>query len=982
MKQSYRKGDKKMIKTLCKALRDKARTNNMRVALVTLAVLIAMLMTMFPLHIQNGNLSPGLFQIGEGIWRITIGNLVGASDADYTCDGVNDHEQFQAALDAMPAQGGQIFVIDVGNYTWGDGETVTRAIDNVSIIGVCVGVNITGDGVTPLFTAGGNNWFLSNLEVDAGGLDMGATTDWMKLHVVEDSTYYPLQTDDINIADLSSRLGVGGADTIFPADPGTDKYLMWDDDPGQLSWQDGGGVGDMDKATYDADDDGDIDTAAGGTEWDSSAATGVAYITAGAWGTKNTGITNTYIVVVDGNPSDDEFARWTPSGIEGRDKDEVQADLDLETGIDVQAYDAELAAIAGLTSAANKLIYFTGSGTADTSDLTAFARSILDDTNEATFKATVNLEIGTDVQAWDTDLNDIAALSDADSNFIVGNGANWVVESGATVRESLGLVIGTNVQAHDAELDALAGLTSAANKVPYFTGSGTADVTDFSAYGRSLVAVADEAAFKLLVNLEIGVDIISKSTFDTHEGATTGVHGVTGTILGTEDVDDTPANGATTDPISSNWAYDHETDTSTHGVTGDIVGTTDSQTLSNKDLGSDLDFAGYMAVAMTCDRGATLPTSPTAGQWFLHNPTGRSLLYQYTTSWSPLISFGSMTVYVDNTDGTDDLNHGTAVDSDAFKTVQYAVDVIPGLVGGSVYIYVNAETYAETVTIRGKSVTGNYGINIYGTLTESASATADSKTTGTGATQGTLTDTGAFGAYDNKLIYITATGEYRVIDSDTADIITIAGTFADSTNLGYKVYDWGTVINRVDVADNKAGVAVSNVKLAGATYSCVVSTSGSLSLYQCWLAATALAQTNAALQMYYSYAISSGSLGTLFGQTGASIGYINRCKICQTNGSYYCMYLINATGLVQYGTIFEGESGGADDANGLQTINNSSVIIADTAGGGYSRIRNCDNGIYAASGGVVTGTSTIQYSGNDNDEYDTVDGAPGYSYID
>ena len=96
---------------------------------------------------------------------------------------------------------------------------------------------------------------------------------------------------------------------------------------------------------------------------------------------------------------------------------------------------------------------------------------------------------------------------------IAGGGTGASNASGA--RTALGLVIGTDVQAYDAELASIAGLTSASNKLPYFTGSGTAGVTDFTASARAFVAQSSSENMRI----SLGLGNVENTALSTYTGS-------------------------------------------------------------------------------------------------------------------------------------------------------------------------------------------------------------------------------------------------------------------------------------------------------------------------------------------------------------------------------------------------------------------------------------------------------------------------------
>jgi hypothetical protein len=94
------------------------------------------------------------------------------------------------------------------------------------------------------------------------------------------------------------------------------------------------------------------------------------------------------------------------------------------------------------------------------------------------------------------------------------NGGSIPISVGGTgatnasnARTNLGLAIGTDVQGWTAASGALASVTSAADKIAYFTGAGTAGVANFSSYIRTLTGAADSSAARSTLGLVIGTDV-------------------------------------------------------------------------------------------------------------------------------------------------------------------------------------------------------------------------------------------------------------------------------------------------------------------------------------------------------------------------------------------------------------------------------------------------------------------------------------------
>ena len=281
--------------------------------------------------------------------------------------------------------------------------------------------------------------------------------------------------------------------------------------------------------------------------------------------------------------------------------------------LDVSESDLDLSAIGGslgLTSQVTGTLPIANGGTGGA--------------NAGAARTALGLAIGTDVQAYDADLDAISALAKTDGGIIVGNGSAFVLESGATARTSLGLGTGDTPTFNGAAMGAAAitGVADPSNDqdaatkkyVDDNTGAGSITQTVAGSTGSGTVAVGTQT---LTINGTAGVITTAMSgqtmTVDIADNPTlTGNAIITGnlTVQGTTTtVDSTTINVQNAFVFEGATADAHETTLTVEDPTADrtvtipnatttLVGKDTTDALTNKTIafGSNT-FSGTLPVA-------------------------------------------------------------------------------------------------------------------------------------------------------------------------------------------------------------------------------------------------------------------------------------------------------------------------------------------------------------------------------------------------
>ena len=177
----------------------------------------------------------------------------------------------------------------------------------------------------------------------------------------------------------------------------------------------------------------------------------------------------------------------------------ARTNLGVAIGSDVQAYDAGLASIAGLTTAADKMVYTTGSDTYAVTSLTEIGRNILDDADAAAVRSTIGAQAAGSYAASgsNSDITELTGLSTDLSVSQGGTGASTFTASGILLGAGTGAVTASAAMTTNGTLliggvggPEVATLTAGSN-VTITNGDGTITIASSGGGGGGASAFTD-----------------------------------------------------------------------------------------------------------------------------------------------------------------------------------------------------------------------------------------------------------------------------------------------------------------------------------------------------------------------------------------------------------------------------------------------------------------------------------------------------------